>query len=326
MVACIDHARTLRPASALVQSGKYVVRDATSLSSAWPALVACRSFVMRLRRAHGDQARSERSPVEAPTGRDAHRVRSRESRNLPQSRPPPFGFRTEKSAGAGESVEYILYAIVRKKPPRKLALPIGDAIQNIRSALEHLAYLLASPRAQKSGKTAFPIFTDECQFKVIGVPRIETIRGDERTLIERVQPYAASKVPDDDPLEVLRKLSNLDKHQLLVPMIAAVDLRESWVASDNADIRFRYIARGPVEHDTKIVAFTATPKDPAIDMNVQPGSGLQYSSTRPGSLASTSRRSNSSRRSTTTFAHSIIEMWFERGFMPKTWTEVHPPQ
>lgn len=236
--------------------------------------------------------------------------------------PPPFGFRTKKSPGADKTVEYVLYAIVREPPPRKLALPIGDAIQNIRSALEHLAYLLASPKAQKSGKTAFPIFTDECRFKVLGIPRIETIKGDERTLIERVQPYAASKVPNNDPLEILRKLSNLDKHQLLVPMIAAVNLRESWVASDNADIRFSYIARGPVEHDAKIVAFTATPQDPAVDMKVQPRSGLEIQLDKTGiagfdidALELLQMLQHHVRR-------SVIAMWFEYGYMPPTWAMV----
>lgn len=236
--------------------------------------------------------------------------------------PPPFGFRTEESPGPNKAVEYVLYAIVRKPPPRTVALPIGDAIQNIRSALEHLAYLLASPRAQKTGKTAFPIFTDECRFKVIGVPRIETIGEDERTLIERVQPYSASKVPDNDPLEILRKLSNLDKHQLLVPMIAAVNTRESWVASDNADIRFRYIARGPVEHDAKIVAFTATPHDPSVDMNVQPRSGLQIQLDKTGIAGFEIDALELLQMLHYHVRHTVIGWWFEYGYMPKTWEEL----
>jgi hypothetical protein len=189
--------------------------------------------------------------------------------------PPPFGFRSDPEPRRNQPGDYVLYAIVREPPPRELALPIGDALQNMRAALDHFAYELSSKRAQKSGKTAFPIHTDECRFKVKGVPYVETIGGYERTFIERLQPYSASKIPGDNPLAVLRRLSNLDKHRLLVPVIAAVSWHDSWVASSNAEIRFRYIARGPVEHDTKIVAFHAVPEDPSKDMDVQPQSGLQ---------------------------------------------------
>ncbi len=189
--------------------------------------------------------------------------------------PKPFGFRPESTLRPDKSAKYDLYAVVRQEPPRELALPFGDAIQNIRAALDHLVYELAPPRARRSRKLQFPIFTDECEFKVRSPPMIEGITGDERTLIERVQPYAATNIPSDDPLAVLRKLSNRDKHRLLVPMIAALRELDSWVASDNADIRFTYLAKGPVEHNTKIVSFIATPKGSAEDMQVETHSGLE---------------------------------------------------
>jgi integrase len=107
-------------------------------------------------------------------------------------KPAPFGFRTEKQPRADGSVEYELYAIVRKPPPRELALIAGDVAHNVRSALDHLVYALSLAKAQRSGKTQFPIFTDECRFKVLGVPMIESIKGPERTLIENVQPFAAA--------------------------------------------------------------------------------------------------------------------------------------
>ena len=85
-----------------------------------------------------------------------------------------------------------------------------------------------------------------------------------------MQPYNAEKIPANDPLAVLNKLSNLDKHRLLVTTVAAVSEQETWVVSDNA-----FIEAGPVKHDAKIVALTATPKDPAVKMNVQPKADLE---------------------------------------------------
>jgi hypothetical protein len=231
--------------------------------------------------------------------------------------PAPFGFRSDPEPRANQPGEYVLYAVIREPPPRELALPIGDALQNMRAALDHFAYELSSPSAQKSGKTAFPIYTDECQFKVNGVPRIKTITGHGRAFIECLQPYAASEIPGDDPLEVLRKLSNLDKHRLLVPVIAAVSDQESWVGSTNAEIRFRYLHRGPVEHDAKIVAFTVTPKDPSVGMEVQPSSGLQIQLDKTG-IVGFEIEALELLKMILNHIRWNIEWGFERGVLPPT--------
>lgn len=235
--------------------------------------------------------------------------------------PPPFGFRADPHTRPDKSIECVLYAIVRQQPPRKLALPVGDAIQNMRTALEYLAYELSSPRARKSGQTAFPIYSDETKFKLKGIPRIASIKGYERAFIERVQPYAATKIPSNDPLAILRKLSNLDKHQLLVPMIATVSARDSWVASDNADIDFTFIARGPVEHDTKIVVFTASPQDGSKEMKVDTQSGLEVEISDTGIVGF----DISALELLQMIEHHIrwhIEWCFERGVLPRTWKEL----
>jgi hypothetical protein len=57
-------------------------------------------------------------------------------------------------------------------------------------------------------------------------------------------------------------------------MIAAVSATDSWVASDNAEIRWEFVEAGPVEHDTKIWGFTATP-NLSLDTRVDSKSGLQ---------------------------------------------------
>jgi hypothetical protein len=240
--------------------------------------------------------------------------------------PEPFGFKTEETTGQGESVTYNLYAIIREEPPRELALPFGDAIHNIRSALDHLVFELASPKGRKSRKLQFPIFTDECEFKVRNPPMLKSIKGDERTLIERVQPYIATNVPSDDPLAVLGRLSNRDKHRLLIPMVAALGETRSWVASDNADIRFTYLARGPVEDGAKIASFTATPKDPAEDMQVYPQSGLEIQVGDSGIIGYNIGASDLLGMLHYHVRFMIIEMWFRYGVMPPTWAELQASQ
>jgi len=231
--------------------------------------------------------------------------------------PAPFDFRTDSTPGPDESIEYVLRAIVREKPPREIALPIGDAVQNMRSALDHLVYELATPKARKSIRLQFPIFSDECEFKVKAPAQIASITGDERTLIERVQPYAASNPPADNPLAILRKLSNLDKHKLLVPLVTAASLGEHWIASDNADITITFFEPGPVENDAKIMAFTARPQDPAEKMYVETHSGLHV---QLGGTGATGWFDIDAVDMLESLHHHIerstIDMWWKYGYMP----------
>jgi hypothetical protein len=201
------------------------------------------------------------------------------------------------------------------------AAVIGDAVHNIRSALDHLVYELAPPEVRRRRRTQFPIFMTEAGFRNQGLQQIDGITGDERTLIEKVQPYNASDPPNDDPLAVLNRLSNLDKHRLLVPVIAAVSDTGVWVGSDNAEVNFTFIEPGAVEDGTKIVAFTTAPKDPTQPMAVHPQSGLEIQ------LADTGSTYRSNVVGTLEMLHYhvrrwVMGLWFEHGYMPKTRAEV----
>jgi hypothetical protein len=238
--------------------------------------------------------------------------------------PEPLGIRTKKTAGRNKSVHYVLYAVIREDPPPELAPIIGDVIHNLRSALEQLAHELSG----RKSASQFPIFTDECRFKVLAAPMIKGIKGKERTLIERVQPYIATNPPRADPLAMINELSNLDKHRLPIPVVAAVNTTDSWVGTTNADIRWDHFEAGPVKHDAKVLAFTATPEDTSKEMQVEPKSGLQIQLTDTGA---DDVYANMSAISVLEMLHhhvrrSIIEWWFVYGQMPQTWKEIQASQ
>jgi hypothetical protein len=235
----------------------------------------------------------------------------------------PFSFRDEEEHRADGSVDYTVYAEVRERPPERLALVIGDAVQNMRAALEYFAYELSSPAARKEG-TSFPIFKDEADFKKsrLGLTRIASIHPDERELIERVQPFAASKIPGDDPLAVLQKLSNRDKHRLLVPMIAAVNVRESWIESSNADVRFTHLTPEAVEDGAKVMSVHASPKDPQVEMVVNIRRDLQVGIAETGIVGYEIDALSLLEMLHFHVARSVIAMWFDYGAMPRTWKEV----
>src|SRR5688572_11329470 len=71
--------------------------------------------------------------------------------------PLPFSSRVEQKQGPEGSIAYTAYAVVREQPPLDLGPIIGDAVHDIRSALDHLVYELAPPNVRSKDKTQFPI-------------------------------------------------------------------------------------------------------------------------------------------------------------------------
>lgn len=169
-----------------------------------------------------------------------------------------YKLRTEEEDRPPEHTHYTCFAIEQLAPPTHWPELAGDAIQNLRSALEHATYAAASRRSR--GRVQFPIFKDRCEFQVTGRPMIAGLKEPVRALIEQAQP--CNTYPDGptvDPLWALRELSNLDKHRTLTTVAAAVDMPYvGWDGVEGDDFEFTYVGYGqPLKHDTKVVSFLA---------------------------------------------------------------------
>lgn len=240
---------------------------------------------------------------------------SRQTKAFIESNPAPFDFWTKEAPGPGKSRKYVLRAIIRKEPPRELGLAIGDAIQNIRHALDHLVYELSTPSARNRGKSGFPIFTDKCEFQVLGTLLIKGIKGDERTLIERLQPYQAPNTVGNHPLAILNRLANKDKHRVLLPLISAVSQTGTWIGTTNADIQIIEFNPGPLKNNAKILVFTATPQDPSEKVHVQPKSGLQIQIADTGTIGMDLEVSELLAMLWHWVRNDAIDHWFVREYM-----------
>jgi hypothetical protein len=98
---------------------------------------------------------------------------------------------------------------------------LGDAVNNMRSALDHLvAVLVADANHQVHSTHQFPIFDtpNDWQRRVINPPRnrrgqLDFVDASYIAIIEEVQPYQPTTgLPS---LAVLRSFSNTDKHRLI---------------------------------------------------------------------------------------------------------------
>jgi len=186
-----------------------------------------------------------------------------------------YVLRTETNPAPGQGVEYRCFAVERDTVDERWSLMAGDIIQNMRNALDHLVWAAAK---RPSNRTQFPIFTDECEFKVLGRRNLQGIPEAMRTTIEEAQPYKMLPAnPAIDLLETLRVLSNGDKHHTLA--VVAASLNMVWLGSPGPDvvsIEWHDHAEGKPLHDgAPVTHFTAYPTSEGVQVNVNPGISYQ---------------------------------------------------
>lgn len=111
---------------------------------------------------------------------------------------------------------------------QRLSLLIGDCLQAFRSALDHLAFELASaftvPMTDAIEKdSSFPILSDVDKTGfgrgpnkwVSAKPKVCGMDPRAQAEIELLQPYQRGQAYDTDPLWRLGELNNVDKHRVL---------------------------------------------------------------------------------------------------------------
>ncbi len=99
--------------------------------------------------------------------------------------------------------------------PVELSLITGDVIQNLRSALDHLAYDLWVREANGRGredKIYFPIDKDEASYNRNKAGKTQGISAQSLAIIDSLSPYPGG----NDALWRIHTLNNRDKHRLLV--------------------------------------------------------------------------------------------------------------
>lgn len=130
-----------------------------------------------------------------------------------------------RNSGSGDltvSVERV------KEVPIAISTITGDAIQNLRSALDHLAYqLVIAAGAKPTKQTGFPISESEAKY---GDEKSKKVEGMHQTAIDAIdciKPYKGEYkiigtkrlwIPGNETLWKLHSLNNIDKHRLLLPV------------------------------------------------------------------------------------------------------------
>lgn len=115
-----------------------------------------------------------------------------------------------------QSRRLIYYVSSVEPTPGSLSLIAGDAIQNLMSALDHLAYQLIL--ADTGGNPPnphwiyFPVADDATKYDTKKHGKMEGARQDTLDAIDAIKPYKGG----NDLLWSLYRLNNIEKHRLLI--------------------------------------------------------------------------------------------------------------
>jgi hypothetical protein len=112
------------------------------------------------------------------------------------------------------------------KIPTHLSTTVGDAIQNLRSALDYLAAELVRSAGKEPKLVYFPICETATKYVSESKGKTKGISEEAKKFIDSIEPYGGG---DGNDLWILHSLNNTDKHRLL--MAIAVNLAQQVVFS-----------------------------------------------------------------------------------------------
>lgn len=183
------------------------------------------------------------------------------------------GARPEHDVHAG-----VTNVIVRLPvPPQVISLAIGDAVHNMRAALDYLAFEIVSrnphrPDGTPDLKTMFPICDTESGYRnqIDRVGRLRGMPDHAQLIVQRLQPYhlrLANKDHTLHPLWFLNRLENVDKHRRLA-LTTGVGF-ESYVQIRDAAGAERTVLSKERLHDGDVVARYSTPAEgqPVVEVD-----------------------------------------------------------
>lgn len=121
--------------------------------------------------------------------------------------------------------------------PAPLGLLLGDALYNLRAALDYLAYeLVLAGGNEPSGQTAFPIFDTADEYWERMARKVKGMRQSAIEAINRIQPYEGGF---SHALWQLHRLNNIDKHRALLT-IALVNTARTMTPSEEQQFAERF--------------------------------------------------------------------------------------
>jgi hypothetical protein len=186
-----------------------------------------------------------------------------------------YVFSVKPEPRSAHEIAYHSFVTEISEPPSHWPLLAGEAIQNVRSALDHAvwsAWRTVPTNTGTGDHTQFPMALDSHSFRSQAGAYLEGVPSAIRTLIEETQPYRRlPQAPATDALYLLRTLSNIDKHRTLAAVACAIAF-ESTYSAENVQIRWEKFATGrELGHgETEVSVIVATSERDISGMEMNP--------------------------------------------------------
>ena len=131
--------------------------------------------------------------------------------------------------------------VVKPAPFPQWATTFGDAVHNLRSVLDNLAWGLAvldGAQPQKPNDIYFPI-VEKRDAWAQNQKKIAELPNPAQIAIENIQPFQRTGIdgpPESDALLLLGRLNNTDKHRFAIqPMLTATEIGHSFSVDFGSD-------------------------------------------------------------------------------------------
>jgi hypothetical protein len=182
--------------------------------------------------------------------------------------------------------EHVYKVHVAERMPADFGVIVGDCLQNMRSALDHLVWQLAIRSGKRTEtparQTAFPVCDTRDAFRAKGTKnKVADLTAEDRARIESLQPFQAGVNARNHWLWHLNELSRIDRHQVLHPVGAIQDTIDIRVGKRDEHGNFVVIPLGqlqpdmgmnvlyaPFEDGAEIVRFTLNLSNPDPEMEM----------------------------------------------------------
>ncbi len=104
--------------------------------------------------------------------------------------------------------------------PAEAGLVVGDALHNLRSALDHLAGVAATRNGRSTKGVYFPVAPNEASFPSASADKLRKCPDVFRSFVAGLHPYGGG----NEAIHTLHHLDILDKHQVLAPICVSTNL------------------------------------------------------------------------------------------------------
>lgn len=118
-----------------------------------------------------------------------------------------------------ETQYFVMYGHTLMEAPPRLGAILGDYVNNVRAALDHLVWqLVVLNGGSPTRKHNFPICSSPAEFES-RKEALKCVASEHHDFIEQLQPYHQPQGADQHVLRVLQWLSNVDKHRVVHPVL-----------------------------------------------------------------------------------------------------------